>query len=283
MLRFVVLPAAAVIAALTAGTAAGLSIGSPDSGHASHSAARPGVTTRTDSAARAGAAGAAGAGAARLPLAGRTVGIDPGHNGGNRAAPSFLGHQVWNGREFEDCDTVGAETDGGYTEALFNFRVAGYLRADLVREGALVVLTRTADDGTGPCVDRRASIINKARADVSVDIHADGGPADGRGFAILEPVSDGPNDDVISASDRLGADIRAAMLADTTMPLSTYDGTNGINHRDDLAGLNLTRVPKVLIEVGNMRNATDAKLLTSASFQQRVARTLLAAIIRFLR
>ena len=32
-----------------------------------------------------------------------------------------------------------------------------------------------------------------------------------------------------------------------------------------------------------MRNATDAKLLTSAKFQQQVARALLAAIIRFLR
>ena len=73
------------------------------------------------------------------------------------------------------------------------------------------------------------------------------------------------------------------MLADTTMPTSNYDGKNGINHRDDLAGLNLTKVPKILIEVGNMRNATDAKMLTSAKFQQLVAKTLLAAIIKFLR
>jgi N-acetylmuramoyl-L-alanine amidase len=73
------------------------------------------------------------------------------------------------------------------------------------------------------------------------------------------------------------------MLADTTMPVSNYNGKNGINHRDDLAGLNLTKVPKILIEVGNMKNATDAKMLTSAKFQQLVARTLLAAIIKFLR
>jgi N-acetylmuramoyl-L-alanine amidase len=32
-----------------------------------------------------------------------------------------------------------------------------------------------------------------------------------------------------------------------------------------------------------MRNGTDAGLLTSASFQKRIARALLAAIIRFLR
>ena len=48
-------------------------------------------------------------------------------------------------------------------------------------------------------------------------------------------------------------------------------------------GLNLTRVPEVLIECGNMRNSTDARLLTSAQFQRRIASALEAAIIRFLR
>jgi N-acetylmuramoyl-L-alanine amidase len=219
----------------------------------------------------------------RPPLAGKIVGIDPGHNGRNYTDPAYIDQQVWNGREWENCDTTGTETDGGYTEALFNFRVAEYLRADLIHAGAKVVMTRDSNNGIGPCVTTRSYIINRGHADVAVDIHADGGPASGRGFAVLEPVADGPNDKVIGASARLGADIRAAMLAFTRMPVSTYDGKNGINHRDDLAGLNLTKVPKILIEVGNMRNATDAKMLTSAKFQQQVAKALLAAIIRFLR
>jgi N-acetylmuramoyl-L-alanine amidase len=219
----------------------------------------------------------------RLPLAGQIVGIDPGHNGRNYAYPSVIDRQVWNGREEEDCDTTGTVSDSGYTEAQFNFQVAGYLRADLIRAGARVVMTRTSNDGVGPCVNRRSAIINSARADAAVDIHADGAPPSGRGFAILEPVADGPNDPVIASSARLGADIRAAMLTGTTMPVSDYDGKDGIKDRDDLAGLNLTTVPKVLIEVGNMKNATDARMLASPAFQQRVAAALLQAIITFLR
>jgi len=226
---------------------------------------------------------AAAAARPRLPLAGKIVGIDPGHNGRNYAYPSVIDRQVWNGREQEDCDTTGTVSDSGYTEAQFNFQVAGYLRADLIRAGARVVMTRTSNDGVGPCVNRRSAIINSAHADAAVDIHADGAPSWGRGFAILEPVADGPNDRVIASSARLGADVRAAMLAGTTMPVSNYDGTNGIKDRDDLAGLNLTTVPKVLIEVGNMKNATDAEMLTSPAFQQRVAAALLQAIITFLR
>ena len=42
--------------------------------------------------------------------------------------------------------------------------------------------------------------------------------------------------------------------------------------RSDLGGLNLSDVPKVLIETGNMRNATDAARLESAAYRQREAR-----------
>jgi len=227
---------------------------------------------------------AAGAPVAQArPLAGKIIGIDPGHNGRNGTDPGYIDHLIWNGREWEACDTTGTETDGGYTEARFNFNVATYLRKDLEQAGARVVLTRHNNHGIGPCVNRRAQIINQAHANVAIDIHADGGPPSGRGFTVLEPVADGPNDKVIRSSERFGRDVRSAMLAHTSMPTSDYYGHNGIISRDDLAGLNLTRVPKVLIETGNMRNATDARLLTSASFQKRIARALEAAIIQFLR
>ena len=220
--------------------------------------------------------------AAAKPLAGKIVGVDPGHNGRNHTDPAYINHLIWNGREWETCNTTGTETDSGYTEARFNFRVAIFLRADLRRDGARVVMTRTNNHGVGPCVNRRARIIDRAHADVAIDIHADGGPPGGRGFAVLEPVSDGPNDKVIGSSERFGRDVRRALLARTSMPESTYDGVHGIEPRDNLAGLNLTSVPEVLIECGNMRNATDARLLTSARFQRRIARALEAAIIRFL-
>jgi N-acetylmuramoyl-L-alanine amidase len=126
-------------------------------------------------------------------------------------------------------------------------------------------------------------LIDRSHADVAIDIHADGGPPSGRGFTVLEPVADGTNDKVIKSSVRFGSDVKAAMLAGTTMPTSDYYGVGGVIFRDDLAGLNLTTVPKVLIECGNMRNATDAALLVQPGFQRRVAGALTAAIIAFLR
>jgi len=217
-----------------------------------------------------------------LPLAGKVVGIDPGHNGGNFAAPSIINRLIWNGRETETCDTTGTQTDGGYTEALFNWHVALYTTADLRAEGATVVLTRTSNTGVGPCVTERAAIGNEVHANAAVSVHADGGPPGGRGFAILEPVADGINDAIVGPSAILGADLRAAFETGTGEPVSSYDGVNGIQPRDDLAGINLSLVPKVFIECANMRNAADAALVTSLRWQALAARAIAAGLASFL-
>lgn len=216
------------------------------------------------------------------PLAGKIVGIDPGHNGLNYTDPAYLNRKIWNGREWEDCDTTGTETASGYTEARFNWNVAKYLGAILVKDGARVVLTRKNNHGIGPCVNRRARALDRAYANVSIDIHADYGRPAGRGFTVLEPVADGPNRKVIKSSLRFGRDVHAAMRNRTRMRVSDYYGHNGYIRRDDLAGLNLTTMPKVLIECGNMNNAKDAALLVRRGMQRSIARALAAAIIRFL-
>ena len=216
-------------------------------------------------------------------LDGKIIVIDPGHNGGNAGAPAVINKLVWNGRETEACDTVGAQTGTGYPESLFNWNVARYLMADLRADGATVILTRTSNTGVGPCITERAAIGNNAHADAAVSIHADGGPPDGRGFAILEPVADGINNAIIVPSARLGADLRTAFAAGTGEPVSSYDGIYGIQPRDDLAGINLSTVPKVFIECANMRNARDAALVTSPGWQASAAKAIAAGLIAFLK
>ncbi|MDA8274173.1 MAG: N-acetylmuramoyl-L-alanine amidase, partial [Actinomycetota bacterium] len=215
-------------------------------------------------------------------LAGTRVTIDPGHNGGNFAAPGIIDQLVWNGRSFETCDTTGTATDTGYTEAEFNWNVARYLQADLEAEGADVLLTRSSNSGVGPCVTQRAAIGNAFDSDAAVSIHADGGPPYGRGFTVLEPVADGVNDAIVGPSAVLGSSIRDAIVASGVEPVSTYDGVDGIQPRNDLAGTNLSTVPKVFVECANMRNALDASLLVQPSWQQAMARAIASGITAFL-
>jgi N-acetylmuramoyl-L-alanine amidase len=225
---------------------------------------------------------AAGLATSGYSLVGQIVGIDPGHNGGNGSDPSYINQLVWNGREYETCDTTGTETDAGYTEAAYNFDVATRLQQVLRADGAEIVMTRTNNTGVGPCVNTRARILNQPPSDVAIDIHADGGPAGGRGTTVLEPVADGPNDAVIQSSDQLAVMIRDYFEQTTGEPNSDYDGTNGLQPRSDLAGLNLTTVSKVLIETANMRNATDAALVTSPTWRQEAAQGLANGLSHFL-
>ena len=280
-----------LIAVLATGGCAASAAARPQAAHRPVTATRatsPGATTSPGTGASGSGTSASGTGSSRAsrsvsrPLAGKKIGIDPGHNGRNRDDPSYINRLIWNGREMETCDTTGTETDAGYTEARFNFRVARDLRADLRRKGARVVLTRHSDSGVGPCVNRRARILDHAHVAVAIDIHADGGPASGRGFTVLEPVADAENHKVIRSSDRFGRDVHHALLKHTRMPVSDYYGHDGYIKRDDLAGLNLATQPKILIESGNMRNATDARLLTATWFQKRLARAFTDAIVRFL-
>ena len=91
-------------------------------------------------------AAASGATAAPAPLAhvtGRTIVLDPGHNGGNRFHAREIGRLVDAGTLRKPCDTVGAQTAAGYPEWAFTLDVAQRLARILRRAGANVVLTRT--------------------------------------------------------------------------------------------------------------------------------------------
>jgi N-acetylmuramoyl-L-alanine amidase len=220
------------------------------------------------------------------PLAGEVVAIDPGHDGGNGADPAFISQPIDGGGFTEPCDTAGTETASGYTEHAFNFDVATRLVALLEGEGATVVLTRTTDTGVGPCVNVRAAIGNDAGADAAISIHADGGPVSGRGFDVIEPApvisSISNNTAIVPASAQLAIDVRDSFAADTGEPPSDYAGTEGTDQRGNLGGLNLTTVPKVLIECANMQNPIDAALTEDPAWRQQAAQGLADGITAFL-
>ncbi len=222
---------------------------------------------------------------AALPLEGKLVVIDPGHNPGNAAHAQNIGRSVDAGTLRKACDTVGTATAAGYPEWKHNLRVARRLARILVARGARVVLTH---DGKrprwGPCITRRARIANRLDADAAISIHADGHLGTSRGFHIIHPISVvGLTDDIAARSKRLARDVRKTYANTTGLPLARYAGKKGLHAREDIGGLNLSDVPKVLIETGNMRNAGDAALLTSGHFQWREARGIADGLTRFLK
>jgi N-acetylmuramoyl-L-alanine amidase len=216
------------------------------------------------------------------PLAGRVVVLDPGHNGQNHAHPEEINRLIDIGNGTKACNTTGTSTVDGYPEARFNWEVARLARAVLEGLGATVVLTRQDNDGWGPCIDERARTGNEAEAEAVISVHADGGTEMGRGFHVIYPKSvAGLTDDIAEESARLARALHGSMLA-TGRPPADYIGEDGFSVRDDLGGLNLSDVPVVFLEAGNMRNPADAALLTDPGHQGAIAEAIGRAVVEFL-
>ncbi|WP_406113853.1 N-acetylmuramoyl-L-alanine amidase [Kitasatospora purpeofusca] len=219
-------------------------------------------------------------------LAGRTVLLDPGHNTGNSAHTAEINRKVDIGNARKECDTTGTSTNSGYSEAEYSLDVVHRARAILAARGATVVLVHDGDRPWGPCIDERARIGNTAHADAAVSVHGDGGPVNGSGFHVIMPakVVAGKADTtaIVDPSHRLGLLLRDSFRAVTGEPYADYVASKGLDTRSDLGGLNLSTVPKVFIECGNMRNPADARRMTDPQWRQQAAQGIADALTAFL-
>ena len=222
---------------------------------------------------------------AARPLAGAVIVVDPGHNPGN-SSHSQSQRPVAYGAGTKPCDATGTSTNDGYPEYAFNWdvslRVAGVLRA----RGARVILTRgERTPAWGPCITERAAIGNRARADAAISIHGDGGPPGVSGFFTIVTASPipqvGKTAAMIASDVALASAVRDAYARGTGMSVSSTYGGTGIYRSNNYGGTNLSRVPKIFIECGNMRNSRDAARMRDARFRQRAAAGIAAGLERF--
>ncbi len=214
-------------------------------------------------------------------LHGLVIGLDPGHDIGNRNHISDINKKYWVGLT-KICNTTGTATNSGYPEATYNFDVVARLRRLLVAGGATVMVTRDRNDSAtfGPCVGARGAFGAQEHANVMLQVHADGGPSGGRGFHVIVPAYyKGYTDDIYRSSRTFGLAMAAGMVS-RGFPHATYL-SSVLQVRKDQGGLNSSDIPTVTVETLNMRNAGDARLATSAAGRQRIAEGLYAGLVRY--
>jgi N-acetylmuramoyl-L-alanine amidase len=218
-------------------------------------------------------------------LAGKTVFLDPGHQGSNHSQD--LARQVSDGRGgTKDCQTTGMTTMNGVPEHTITWNVAQVVKTSLETLGAHVVLSRQDDMNWGGCVDDRARAASQSGADVAVSIHADSAPAQDRGFHLIIPELPIPN--LIVDQAQAGAGLAASKSVrdayrDAGFPPADYGGVvDGLQTRSDIAGPALTTVPLVFLEMGNGANPEDAALLETPDGQLKHAIALTTGVVGYL-
>ena len=218
----------------------------------------------------------------RTPLTGYRIAIDPGHNGGNFDAPAVINELVDAGGFTKPCNTTGAVAADGYRESTFNLEVALILRIRLLQLGAEVEMTRVDDLGVGPCIDVRGRFGGEVDADLLLSIHADGAPTNVGGFHVIRPAPARAVDpSIVEPSRELAEAVRDAMIEFDFTPAG-YVGDEGLVVRDDLGTLNLSTVPVVLLEAGNLGNPEEAAELRDPMVQRVLAEALATAVARHL-
>jgi N-acetylmuramoyl-L-alanine amidase len=220
------------------------------------------------------------------PLSGVRVAIDPGHQLGNSRFPRQINRLVDAGGFKKACNTTGTATNTGVPEATVVWKLSKVVKKKLEALGADVVMTRNANSRNlwGPCVDTRGLFAGKKGADLMVSIHADGSSSRNYGFHVISPKKRSPwTTATAKPSLRLSTALRDA-LTSAGIPRSTYIGSGtAISVRSDLGTLNRSRVPVSMIEIGNMRNARDAKRMTTASGRTQYANAIVSGIRNYLR
>lgn len=222
-------------------------------------------------------------------LSGKTVFLDPGHQGTGHSED--LNAQVDDGRGgTKNCQTTGMTTLDGVAEHTINWKVSQLVESSLESLGATVVTSRADDSGWGGCVDDRARAATESGADVAVSIHADSTSAsadtDKHGFHLIIPTLPIP-DAAANAAQSEGGRSASTLMRDAYQRAgftpANYAGVEeGLQERSDVAGPALTGVPLVFVEMGNGSNPDDAAVLESPEGQLKHAIALSTGIIDYL-
>ncbi|MBL1074630.1 N-acetylmuramoyl-L-alanine amidase [Nocardia sp. 2] len=218
-------------------------------------------------------------------LQGKTVFLDPGHQGPNHNID--VAKQVSDGRGgSKACQTSGMTSLHGIPEHTINWNVAQLVRTSLEGLGARVVMSRPDDTGWGGCIDDRARAANESGADVALSIHADSADPGQRGYHLIVPqlpIPDAKANEVQSGAGLSASRAMRDAYAQAGFPAAGYNGAvDGIQIRNDVAGPALTQVPDIFLEMGNGANAEDAQQLETPEGQLRHAVTITTGLVSYL-
>lgn len=203
--------------------------------------------------------------AKKAQAASKIVALDPGHQSFaidmSAKEPNGPGSQ-----EMKAKCTSG--TTGKYTgipEYQLTLDISLLLRAELESRGYQVILTRE-DNETAISNSERALMAADSGADIYVRIHANGSENTGvSGALALVPSASNPY-----VGSLAGDSYTLAELVLNAYCRQTEFANKGIQMNDTMTGMNWSRVPVMILEMGFMSNENDDYSMADQEFRGRM-------------
>ncbi|MDY3249636.1 MAG: serine hydrolase [Candidatus Choladocola sp.] len=194
------------------------------------------------------------------------VAIDPGHQGSwvdmSEKEPNGPGST-----EMKAKATTG--TEGRYSgkkEYELNLEVSLLLRDELEERGYRVILTRE-DHDTAISNAERAQLAYEEGGDIYVRIHANGSDDSGvRGALAMVPSPNNPYVGSLAEDSYLLADC----ILSSYCSKASFD-SQGIQYYDNMTGINWSKLPVMILEMGYMTNESDDLRMADESVQKLMA------------
>ncbi len=212
-----------------------------------------------------GAAAETAAAVAPVATNNRVVCIDAGHQSKGNSAQEPIGPGASETKAKVAGGATGAAT--GVPEYKLTLDVALKLQSELQSRGYTVIMCRTTNDVNISNAER-AEIANNAGAGAFLRLHGNGAGSSGvSGAETLAPSTSNPYCSGIAAqSQALSKAVLNGLCA------ATGANNRGVKIADNMSGINWSRVPVTIVEMGYMSNPTEDTLMQDPSYQAKLAK-----------
>ena len=164
----------------------------------------------------------------------------------------------------------------GVYEYELNLLFSLKLRDRLLEEGFDVLMTRTAHD-VSISNKERAEMANEAGSDVFIRIHANGSEnKDKQGILTIHPSEDNPFVGHLSEES-----LRLSKALHDEMIKESAGESAGIHAMDNMVGINWSKVPVSIVELGYMSNEEEDRLLQTEAYQAKLVEGLVRGIQKY--
>lgn len=197
---------------------------------------------------------------------GKTVAIDPGHQGSwvdmSAQEPNAPGSSEMKAK----CSTGTEGTYSGIPEYQLNLDVSIKLKQILEDRGYKVIMTRTDNDAAVSNAERAQMAYNQG-ADIYVRVHANGDDTHTvSGALTMGPSSDNPYVGYMYEDcQRL-----SQCILDSYCEATGFKNL-GVQHYDNMTGINWSQIPVTIVEMGFMTSEHDDLKMAEDEFQQVMA------------
>ena len=206
---------------------------------------------------------------------GKVICIDAGHQarGNSSLEPNEPGSSTMKAKV--TTGATGCVT--GKTESQINLEVALKLQEALSNQGYTVVMCRTSQNVDLSNVER-AKIANEANADAFIRLHCDSSESSSStGTLTLAP----------STSNKYCANIagKSQSLSKSIVNnicKATGSRNRGVSIVDNMTGLNWSKVPVTIVEMGFLSNPNEDRMLSSDDYQNKIVQGIVNGIGEYL-